>query len=194
MCIDCDIKDTRPRTDEELHNRAVAVQHKFKAIDATLNISTDIFNAETVSIHEAKKAIDEDPSIPTEQKHYELAKLVEARYDKLSDIISSRRQEITEAESKQRALQTYYNELGKRLRTEERESIRLRDASYKPIEPKQIKTPKAPSIKKLNSNEIREACAQAGIPEAVTFITMFMVAGKISVADAIDKYKAVKKV
>jgi hypothetical protein len=176
-----------------LHNRAVAVQHKFKAIDATLNISTDIFNAETVSIHEAKKAIDEDPSIPTEQKHYELAKLVEARYDKLSDIISSRRQEITEAESKQRALQTYYNELGKRLRTEERESIRLRDASYKPIEPKHIKTPKAPSIKKLNSNEIREACAQAGIPEAVTFITMFMVAGKISVADAIDKYKAVKK-
>ena len=194
MCMDCDIKDLRDRTPEELDNRAKSVQHKFKEIDATLKISTDIFNAETVSIHDAKRAIDEDSSIPADKKHFELAKLVESRYDKLSDIIFSRRQEITEAESKQRALQTYYNELGKRLRQEERESIRLRDATYKPIEPKQIKTPKAPSIKKLNTNQIREACVAAGIPEATVFITMFMTAGKIGVEDAIAKYKDVKKV
>lgn len=192
MCIDCDIKDIRPRTVEEINNRAIAVQHRFREIDSRLTIATDIFNAETISIHAAKKAIDEDSAIPADKKHFELAKLVESRYDKLSDIIFSRRQEITEAESKQRALQTYYNELGKRLRQEEREAIRLKDATYKPLEPKVIKQPKAPTVKKVNVNEIKDACAQAGIPAAMPVIMMLMTAKKIGVAEAINSFKEAK--
>ncbi len=190
MCLECDYKDMRVRTTDELEDRAIRVKHKFAEVDSQIRISTDIFNAKTVAIHELKKIIDATPSIPADKKYFELASLLSQRYDKLIDIIFGARDEILHAESEQRAIQTYYNELGKKLRADEREKIRLKDATYKPIEKVDVKkTPRAPSIKKVDGNEIRAACARHEIPQAIPIITMLMVAKKIGVEEAIKTFK-----
>jgi len=193
LCIECDYKEVRVRTPDELTDRANLVRQKFTEIDAQIKIQTDIFNAKTIAIHEIKKSIDEDPSIPENEKYFALAKHIETRFNNLVDIISGRRKEIVEAENEQRAIQTYYNELSKKLRAEERENIRLKDVTYRPIEPKVAKTPKAPKIKKgPNLNEVKEACVQHGIPEAMAMVQMVCVATGIGVEEAIERYKSAK--
>ena len=179
MCPECYFKSTHTRTPAELSSRATEAKRRWHEIDATIKISTDIFNAKTIAIHEIKKAIDEDPAIPADQKHFTLAKLLEARYDKLVDIIFSANATKTEAENEQRAIQTHYNDLGKRLKDEERAKIRLKDATYKPIEKVVVdKTPKAPKLKKVELNDVRAACLKHGIPEAMPVIMMLCVAKK----------------
>lgn len=192
LCPDCDFKDLKPRTTEELNSRALEVRRRFTEIDNGIKISTDIFNAKTIAIHELKKAIDADPTIPNEQKYFTLAKHIEERFNNLTDIIFSQRQVILEAENEQRAIQTYYNDLGKKLRAEEREQIRLKDVTYKPLEPKVTKTPKAPTTKKVDVNAIKEACVKGGIPEAMAVIMMLCTAKKISPEEAVETFKLAK--
>lgn len=194
LCPECDYKDVRPRSADELNNRSTEVRRRFTEIDAQVKISTDIFNAKTIAIHELKKAIDEDSTVPVDKKYFELAKHIETRFNNLTEIIFGHRQEVLIAENEQRAIQTYYNELGKRLRQEEREQIRLKDVTYKPLEVKPTKTPKAPTVKKLNVDEIRKACIAAGIPDKVSTVTMLMTANKKgTIEDAISAYMMVKK-
>ncbi len=195
MCMECDYKDIRVRTPAELQNRSVEVRRRWHEVDAAIKISTDIFNAKTIAIHEVKKAIDEDPSVPTDQKHFTLAKLLETRYDKLLQVIFEANQTKVEAENEQRAIQTFYNDLGKKLRADEREKIRLKDATYKPIEKVVVdKTPKAPKIKKVDLNEVRTACLKAGIPDAVSVIMVLCTAKKTTdIDEVILSYKRAKE-
>lgn len=190
MCQDCDYKDTRVRNDEELHERALEVQSRFKSIDSTLRVQTDIFNAKTIAINELKLAIGLDSSIPADQKHFTLARMIDQRFQILKDLIFNRRQEISEAESEQRAIHAYYNELGKKLRTEERAAIRLKDAQYRPIEPLKISKPKTITVKKYDKDAIRAAAKEHGFPEAL--LQMLCVAQGISVIDAVRALKEAK--
>lgn len=195
MCLDCEYKDVRPRTEKELNDRALEVKRRFAEIDSALQISTDIFNAKTIQIHQLARSIQDATDIPDDRKYFVLAEALDKRYTKLSELISGAKEEILHAENEQRAIQTYYNDLGKKLRQEEREKLRLKDATYKPVErPDVKKTPKAPSIKKApNQAEIRAACVKHGIPEAVGTITMLMVAAKnLSVEDAIERFKVAR--
>lgn len=192
LCPECDFKDLKPRTTEELNNRALEVRRRFNEIDSQIKISTDIFNAKTVAIHELKKVIDDDPTIPAEQKYFTLAKHIESRFNNLTEIIFSQRQIILEAENEQRAIQTYYNEHAKKLRAEEREQIRLKDVTYKPLEVKPVKTPKAPTTKKVDINAVKEACVKAGMPEAMIVIMTLCTAKKCTPEEAIEIFKATK--
>lgn len=193
LCPDCDYKDLRDRTPEELNSRATEVRRKFNEIDAGIQISTDIFNAKTIGIHQLKLAIDADSSVPADKKYFTLATAIDVRFTKLTEIIYGAKETVLHAENEQRAIQTYYNELGKRLRQEEKEKLRLRDATYIPITPDVKKTPKAPKVKVIaNPAEVRAACVRHGVPDAVMLVTMLMVAKKYSVEDAIDVYKQTK--
>ena len=194
MCPDCDYKDHRPRTEDELNSRATEVRRRFDEIDTSIKISTDIFNAKMLGIHELKNAIDQDTTIPADQKYFILAQTIDKRFTKLTEVIFGANETKLHAENEQRAIQTYYNELGKRLRGEEKEKIRLKDATYQPItKPDVQKTPKAPKIKSApNPNEVRAACVRANVPDAVALVTMFMVAKKLTAEEAISTYKQVK--
>ena len=188
ICVNC-LNPPSSTTPEE---RNATARQKWLEVDTQIRISTDIFNLKTMAIHEMKKAIDEDPSVPADQKYFELAKLLDSRYTKLIDVIFGARNEVIQAENEQRAIQVYYNELGKRLRTEEREKIRLKDANYKPLEVKPEKTPKAPKLKKPDVNEIRAACVKHGIPEAANVIALFCLTQNKTVEDAILSFKRAK--
>lgn len=162
MCVDCQDKEKKAQEDlaagadarvEESRQNADARAKITKAqqIDHSIQIIQDIFNAETVAIVDIRNVIDADESIP--EKHFALAKSLEDRHTHFQDVINAARDTIKEAESKQRAIQQYYNELANKLRVEEREKIKLRDVNYKPLE-KKIAKPKAPSIKKFDKAEL----------------------------------------
>ena len=155
---------------------------KATALDARIKISTDIFNAETVAIAEIKKVIDEDSSIV--DKHFRLAQAIEVRYKAFAKVVHERTEEIIELETKQRALQTYFNTLGKELREHERAQLRLKDLQYKPKEPvKVLKTKKEKlAVKTYDKAEIQAAAEKHGV--LPNMIQIFCIQRKINPDEA----------
>ena len=132
-------------------------------LDYSLQLDTDIFNANTVSIQELKKAIDDDANIESvEDKRFKLAAVLVERVSHYKELITGKKQEILEASSLQRSTQQYLNELANKLRQEERDKLKLADLNY---EPKPIKKPSKISTKKYDKSGIREWSAKSGIPE-----------------------------
>jgi len=135
------------------------------AVDTTIQLSTDIFNAKTVAIVDLKAAIEADDTI--DNKQYELAKRLKNRFSHLKEVIFERTQENLKDSSEQRSIQSYLNNLANTLRENEREELRLKDLNYKPLAPKK---PGKPKIKKkigpkFNKVELRECAKQLGVDE-----------------------------
>jgi ribosomal protein L20A (L18A) len=162
MCLDCQEKEkiaqielkasAESRVKEsrnESNTRATLT--RASQVDQSIQIIQDIFNAETVAIVDIKSAIDSDTAIV--EKHMTLAKVIEERHSHFQDVISAARDTMIEAQSKQRAIQQYYNDLANKLRIVQRAEIKLKDVNYK-IPDKKISKPKAPSIKKFNKAEL----------------------------------------
>jgi hypothetical protein len=191
MCAECLItqqafeKQIVDGAEERVMASRIAAEAR--QIDSNIKVSSDIFNAKTITIHKIKTAIDADPEVVN--KNFALAQLIEERFIHLKDIIFSRRQEIVEAENEQKAIQVYYNDLAKRLRQEERDRIKLNDTQYKPLEPV-IRKPKAINIKKFNKDEITRVAADTGI--SVVILQMLCVAKGLSPVDAARLYKETK--
>jgi RNA polymerase subunit RPABC4/transcription elongation factor Spt4 len=189
MCLDCELLQRPAHTVAEMDRKALITRERFAKIDSGLKIQTDIFNAKTIAINALKLSIDDDSTIPVDQKHFALAKAIDERYQHLKNLIHGKREEITDHENEQRALQTYYNEHAKRLRQEEREKIRLKDAQYKPIKP-EIKKPRAVKPKKFDRDAIRDASRESGIPEAV--LQMLCIARNMTPLEAVRHFKEVQ--
>lgn len=160
MCMDCQEKETVAQAElkagaeervKAVNNNARATLDRAKTVDQSIQVIQDIFNAETISIAEIKLAIDSDDTIV--EKHFTLAKSIAERHEHFQLILDAARDTIKEAESKQRAIQQYYNDLANKLRHEQREQIKLKDVNYKPIEKKIVK-PKAPTTKKVDRKEL----------------------------------------
>ena len=154
--------------------------------DTTIEVITDIFNAQIASIEEWRKEIELDTTIIN--KHFELAQRMEARYLHLKSVITDAQNTLKTAQNDSRSIQTYYNDLAKRLKSEERERIRIADVQYHPPE-KPTKATKAPSVKKYNKIEIREASGISGIPEQI--LTMLCVTHNVSVKEAIQMFRQI---
>ena len=132
-------------------------------VDTTIQVTSDIFNAKTVAIIELKEAIDADESI--ENKQYELAKRLKDRFTHLKEVIFERTQENLKDSSEQRSIQSYLNNLANSLREKEREELRLKDLTYKPLAPSKPAKPQKPKVPKFNKTEIRKYAAEIGVDE-----------------------------
>jgi predicted RNA-binding Zn-ribbon protein involved in translation (DUF1610 family) len=134
---------------------------KREAVDNSIQVRTDIFNAEVVSINDLKKAIyDSD----TPNKPYVLAQQLIARFKQYQTVVFELQEKVLEETTKQRSIQTYLNNLANELRKEEREALRISDLNYKPKEVKEIKSVKV-KIKTFDKKEIREIAGKYNIPE-----------------------------
>jgi len=155
---------------------------KSAALDARIKIAADIFNAETVSIAEIKKVIDEDETIAN--KHFRLAQAIETRYRALAKVVHDKTEEIIELETKQRALQIYFNTLGAELREHERAQLRLKDLQYKPKEPVKVLKPKKEklTVKTYDIAEIRAAAEKYGV--MANIVQIFCIQKKITPDEA----------
>lgn len=163
MCQSCQAKEQAAQavnnTPEAIETRVANVKSdtliglidKNKEIESSIHVDTDIHNAKMIAIVDLKKSIDEDSTILPEQKLFTLAKTIDDRYEVLKTALGNLKQEITENENEQRAIQTYYNELAKKLKEDERAQLKLKDVNYKPIEgkPKKSTAPKTKQLDKI---------------------------------------------
>lgn len=132
-------------------------------LDGSVEIRTDLFNADTQSIVELKNTIEADENI--ENKPYELAERLLAEQKQLQALVYELNEKIVTATNKQKAITVYMNTLQSSLRAEEREKLKLQDINYKPaakpIKVSKIKT----AAKKLDKVELRKYATELGIAE-----------------------------
>lgn len=105
----------------------------------------EFYTNECRAIIELKSKIDADESIPTlEAKRYQLAQIIQDNiitYQKALFELSEKQTEIT---NKMRANIVYFNGVIDALRSNEREQLKMRDATYVPAK---IKSPSEPKVK-----------------------------------------------
>lgn len=119
-----------------------------RAIDSTISVRTDLFNAATVEILDVKKAIDENPEISN--KPYALAEELTNRFNHFKSVIFEAQETLVNAGNHQKAIQVYLNQLANTLRAEEREKLKIADINYKPGAVK-------PSVKKISTSQTKKS-------------------------------------
>jgi|SRR5215510_2195500 len=155
-----------------------------RAIDSTIQVRTDLFNAATVEIIDIKKAIDENPEITN--KPYALAEELTNRFNHFKQVIFDAQEAIVNAGNGQRAIQVYLNQLANSLRAEEREKLKIADINYKPTsKPAKVRTISTSQTKKstkLDKAELRKYAAELGVAEST--LQMVVVSRGITVEAA----------
>lgn len=192
-CKDCIAKGVVPNTSRIAptpETPAIGLNEVLKQsreVDNRVEVRTDLFNAETVSIQDLKKAIDTDESITN--KPFALATELHTRYTQFKKIIFELNEEIVEATNKQKAIQVYLNQLANQLRQEEREKLKIQDINYKPREIKPSK-PRATKKKKVKFDkvELRKYASELGIPEFA--LQVFCVGKGLSLEEGYKMFKA----
>lgn len=138
-----------------------------KAIDNSIAVRTDLFNAATVAIIDMKKAIDENPEVSN--KPYALAEALTERFNHYKQVVFDAQQQILEAGNQQKAIQVYLNQLANSLRAEEREKLKIADINYKPatVKPtvRKVTTSQTKKSTKLDKTELRKYAAELGVSE-----------------------------
>jgi len=190
MCVSCHAKELIAQTElQKPENQQARVDamnlalEKAKAIDNAVQVRTDLFNAETVSIIELKQIIDNNPSIIN--KNFSLAETLMGRFEHHKSIVFEANETIVNATNTMKAIQVYLNQLANKLRAEEREKLKIQDLNYKPkevkpVKPRAIKTAKA----KLDKVELRKYAAELGVSEFT--LQMIVVSKGITVEKAAD--------
>lgn len=170
LCSSCKAKEIELQIESAKQSDARVAASKIaiseaRAIDESITLKEDIFNANTVSIIDLKKAIDANPEI--ENKALALATELHTRFTHYQKVIFDARTALSEAGNASRAIQQYMNTLANQLRVEEREKLKLTDINYKPETPKTIKpsSGKTRGPKKGPSKEdYRNAAAKWNVP------------------------------
>lgn len=166
-----------------------------RKLDSNIQIRADIFNAQTVSIIELKALIDADDSVPEDKKNFRLAEELTHRHNHFKKVIFDLNEEMVNKSNAQRAIQTYLNDMQNKLRTDERESLRLKDVTYKPAAIKlPTKESKPKIVKKYDKVGIRDAAitlntylvANGYLPFPESAIQMMCVRRNLNPIDAIE--------
>jgi hypothetical protein len=170
MCSSCIIKEkvasSEHMSPEKQAERVAEFNEglaKARLIDDAIKVRTDVFNAETVSIIDLKKLIDEDTSIIN--KPYALAEELMRRFNQHKAAIFEHNEAIITETNAQRAIQININELANKLRAEEREKLRISDINYKPVALRPSKPSSIKVSKKLDKKELKKYATELGIGE-----------------------------
>jgi hypothetical protein len=154
------------------------------AVDSSISVKTDIFNAETVSIVDIAESINKDSGIS--DKNEALAEFLVNRYKTYKEKIFANNAENVELVNKQNAIQKYLNELKNKLTEAQRQKYQLLDANYKPNQVKLANKPisSVAKPKKYDKAELIKAAQRAGVP--VQVIQMVCVSKNMTPMQASD--------
>ncbi len=142
----------------------VAQLAKQVEIDTSIKTTKDFFNAKTTSMIRIRELIDEDDTITTEDKNFEEAKRILDRLKRFSKVLFQLKQKELEVAKETRVMQSHLNDLANKIRTDQREQLRLKDITYKPVSPK-ISKPRKIKKPKFNKKELREVATSLQMPE-----------------------------
>lgn len=184
-CWEKEIKHQSPEMQQARVEAYRASVESSRAIDAKVEVRTDLFNAATESILNLKKMIDENPTITN--KPYEVAKQLLDRFNHFKKVIFDMNEQIVAANNEQKAIQVYLNQMANTLRQAEREELKIADINYKPEpvkphKPKAIKT--SGTSKKIDKKLVAQYAKELGVSD----FTLQMVATQMG-----DLEKAVNK-
>lgn len=185
MCPDCVAKEKAAWAESQKPENIQKRLNEIRVIDNTIQVHTDIFNAETVAIEEIRKLIEADSSI--ENKHFKLAEIITERYKQFSRVIFDKQNEISVLNTKQKAIQARLNDLAIKLRSDERERLKLQDLQYKPTAPAKPKPIKTNGKVKYDNAELMKYAQEANLPMAA--LQMICVQKNMSPKDAAEFMK-----
>ena len=170
-----------------------------RKIDEQLHLSSDIFTAKTIPIEELRKAIWANAEIPQDKKFFEYVAECKRRITHLQSVIFDLDKQKIEAYSEQKAWHVAMNDYANKLRTEEREQLKINDINYDVKMPKPV-TPRAIKVKTGSAEDkkrLRQAVAELnaeligsgkdGISESV--VAMIMVAKNWDLEKAIGMFR-----
>jgi hypothetical protein len=113
-------------------------------IDKALEVKEDFFNAETTSIIELQSAVtssvnfenltEDEAKIARENSNYELAKLIQQRFNHFKSVLFEMKSAEQNLLSRQRAIAVYLNDLAGKLSAEKRAELKIQDINYKPLD------------------------------------------------------------
>jgi len=195
MCPEClaKQKELQAQSEAQAETRVLDYQkdvqqrlEQAKNIDNSIQTKSDIFNAQTVAIVELKKLIDEDLTIEDSQKNFRLASILTDRMNGLKKAIFDLNTEVIDKTNAQNAIQVYINNLSNKLRTDEREKIKLADINYQP-NPIKVSKPRAPKVPKFDKVELNRWAQYVGVPASV--IQMICVSKNITPEQAAHQLK-----
>lgn len=194
FCDECWVKEQSATAEIKANQQTTQVVtnalQQAARVDNTVQVRTDLFNAETVSIINLKAEIDNNPEIAN--KPYVLAQELINRFEKFKSVIFEYNEKIVEANNAQKAIQVYLNQMANQLRSEEREKLKIADINYqptkvKPVKPTAIKTTGTKKATKLDKVELRKAAAELGVAEFT--LQMVVVAKGCTIAEAAEMLK-----
>jgi len=151
---------------EESNNKMALALEASRAVDESIKVRTDLFNAATTSIIELKAQIDGNAEITN--KPYALAEELTKRFEHHKQVVFELSEQIVAAGNSQKAIQIYLNQLANSLRAEEREKLKIADINYKPNPVKPVKTRAVKTTgtsKKLDKAELKKYAAELGVSE-----------------------------
>jgi len=142
-------------------------------IDESIHLDTDIFNAKTIAFQDLRDAINADETIPADEKRFELARVAKERIFHLQQVIFNLDKQKINVYSEQKSWHIQLNDLANKLRTDERERLKISDIHYdvklpKVVTPRAIKT----STKAPSKAELRKLAEELKMPEFTIQLVM----------------------
>lgn len=153
------LDESRQRTEaESVWNKTLA---KSKEVDQSIEVRTDLFNAETVAIIEIKAAIDNDENIPADKKQFVYTKTIEERIQHYEKVVFELGAEMVKRQNELRSAVTMFNNEVIKLRKEEQDQFKLKSINYNPptLKKPAATKPKSVPSKKFDKSGIRTAAA-----------------------------------
>ncbi len=181
MCADCKAEDDAIRSKASTVGNII--EHSVK-VDTSIEVKSDLFNAATVAAVELKAAIENDESIPADQKEFKYAQMCYDRFLHFQKVAFEKHQEYIAVENEKRAWQVQTQTIAGKLRSEYRDHFKNLNVNYAPTPVKAIKevakTRKPKTAAKVS--ESREAAAKYKVDS--TLVHMMVTKRNMSAEDA----------
>jgi hypothetical protein len=175
LCVDCFTTHEKQLKEEITSAQDYINPIIAKARELDMNMSTAgyFFNADTVSHKEIKDAIDNDDTIPNEDKKNRFFQEMVRRFESFQadivafdDAIHNATKAKEERVERQLAIANTLRTYGNEVRKEIRDKIRESDSFYKPIEvTKKISSPK---VKKVSVSPFERMAEQVSLNKNIT--------------------------
>lgn len=135
-----------------------------RMIDSQVQSKSDLFNAGTISFVDIQAAIDGNPEIPTDNKHYAMMEEIEARIKHFTSIFSEAKKTADEAKIAIQELTKKAQEVTPTLDARGRERFKQWDINYTPVKPSRPPKPIKPAKPRFNIKELSRVASQYGVP------------------------------
>jgi len=182
LCDDCIKKEKDHQSPEKQAERLAAYQaslppkpepsgilninsllDRAREVDYAVKVVTDVFNAETVAIHEVYASIDADTEVPAETKQFKKAEYITEHQTHLQKVLFEANQAVMDAQNRLRVTQQELNKIVNTLRAEEREKLKVLSPEYKPgaVKPPKetVSKPRAKKVK-FDKKELMDQAAK----------------------------------